>query len=288
MATMRQDILNALETDRVVSAQRHPELARALNAYRFRGSLTAVLPGIYALSGNAASFETRVAAATASPMGFVVVGSSAAKLTWWPELEVTDVEIAHRDDHLPQPGFAISQRFIPPSLLVQRSGATVTCPALTVLDLIPSLGPSCVDEALRRRVVTIGLLQATLAMTPRRRGNKLRREILLDSRDQPWSALERLTHRMLRESGIKGWTTNHPVHINGHTYYLDVALPQLKIAVEVDGFEFHGDHQAFHYDRTRDADLTADGWHVIRFSEANIHRLVDVLTALIKQRRIAA
>jgi superfamily II DNA or RNA helicase len=41
---------------------------------------------------------------------------------------------------------------------------------------------------------------------------------------------------------------------------------QLRFAVELDGFEFHGHRAAFNYDRLRQNDLQAAGWRVIRFS----------------------
>lgn len=284
---MRQDIANHLDEHLVISAAHHPHLARSLNSYRHRGKLTAILPGIYARVGGQDDLDVRLAAAGAAPNGFVLVGRAAAKTQWWPELDVDTVDVASDGDLAPAYGFSFHQRYIPPALVLHRSPLPVTTPALTVLDLIPELGSDCVDEALRRRVVTLGHLHAALAMTPRRRGNVLRRQILADSRDAPWSPLERLAHRMLRGARIKGWTTNHPVVVDGVTYYLDIALTQLKIGIEIDGFEFHGDRRAFHADRTRDAQLTAAGWHVIRLSSENLSSLPDLLRGLIARRTLA-
>lgn len=57
-----------------------------------------------------------------------------------------------------------------------------------------------------------------------------------------------------------------------HTYRVDYAIKggQRLIAVELDGFEFHGNRTAFSYDRLRQNDLHAAGCVVIRFSYDSI------------------
>lgn len=283
--TMRQDIRTLLEHDGVINATTRPELARTLNSLRFRGELATVLPNIYTLPGKEEDFTTRLAAAAASTRPYVAVGRAAARATWWPELDCPVVGLAYHEALVVRAGFEFQERYIPPSL-INRSGALpVTMAPLTVLDLIPEMGSNAVDEALRRRVVTLGQLQSALAMTPRRRGNVERREIIKDSRDTPWSALERQAHRVLREARIKGWVTNLHVTVGGSTYYLDIAWPQLMIAAEIDGYEFHSTRDSFHADRRRDAALTAAGWHVLHFSSETLTSLPDAVTSLLRTRR---
>lgn len=282
---MREDIRIRLEHDGVISSTAHPELDRALNALRCRGELAAVLPGIYSLPDRAHEFGTRMAAAAVSTRPYIAVGRAAARSSWWPELECPVVSLVHPGVLENRSGFEFHERFIPEPMVNRAGALPITSPPLTVLDLIPDIGSSVVDEALRRRVVTLGQLQAALAMTPRRRGNRARREALADSRDSPWSALERLAHRTLREARINGWVTNLQVRLGTVTYYLDIAWPLLKIAVEIDGYEFHGTKESFHADRQRDAALTAAGWHVLRFSSENLASMPDTLIALLHSRR---
>src|SRR6266567_2247387 len=54
----------------------------------------------------------------------------------------------------------------------------------------------------------------------------------------------------------------------GHTYRIDYAImgQDRPIAVELDGFTFHGSRSAFSYDRLRQNDLHAAGWLAVRFS----------------------
>lgn len=57
-------------------------------------------------------------------------------------------------------------------------------------------------------------------------------------------------------------------------YRIDYAIfgNEIKIAVELDGFEFHGSRQAFSYDRLRQNDLQAAGWTILRFSYDSVRR----------------
>jgi very-short-patch-repair endonuclease len=58
----------------------------------------------------------------------------------------------------------------------------------------------------------------------------------------------------------------------GRNYRIDYAVEGHNnlIAIELDGFEFHGNRYAFSYDRLRQNDLHAAGWIVIRFSYDSI------------------
>lgn len=58
------------------------------------------------------------------------------------------------------------------------------------------------------------------------------------------------------------------VPIEGHRYILDyeVVGERIRLAIELDGFEFHGNRPAFTYDRMRQNDIAATGRQVIRFS----------------------
>ena len=46
----------------------------------------------------------------------------------------------------------------------------------------------------------------------------------------------------------------------------DLAWPEVRLAVEVDGWETHGSREAFQDDRERDALMVAMGWRVLRFT----------------------
>jgi very-short-patch-repair endonuclease len=54
------------------------------------------------------------------------------------------------------------------------------------------------------------------------------------------------------------------VNVALHGYEIDFLWRDERLAVEIDGYAFHGDRDAFEADRRRDADLAARGIQVMR------------------------
>ena len=52
--------------------------------------------------------------------------------------------------------------------------------------------------------------------------------------------------------------------------YLDLALPELLLDFEVDGYTHHGGSTAFERDRDRNSELAAGGWQVVNYSAAMV------------------
>lgn len=57
----------------------------------------------------------------------------------------------------------------------------------------------------------------------------------------------------------------------GGRYRLDFALPGRKVAIELDGYEFHSTREQFTNDRKRQRELELDGWRVVRFSGSEVN-----------------
>lgn len=106
----------------------------------------------------------------------------------------------------------MTRESIVPSLVRQVAGCRVTVPALTALDLALDVGGQAIDRVLRLRRASLDDMAEALRLTNGRSGNAERRQLLLDSRDEPWSEAEREGHRLLRSAGIVGWRGNLPVH----------------------------------------------------------------------------
>lgn len=247
-----------------------------------RDELVRVLPSLYCTPAARGDLATLVRASALDDPDGVVTHHAAARLTWWPELPAPEVCVARRALPSPAAGYRWHRSRIPPELVADLGGLKVTTAALTVLDLIPTLGGNAIDEALRRGAVTLPQLELALALTPHRRGNAERRWLLEDSRDQPWSEAERNLHRGLRaaDTGHR-FRTNHWVTLSdGRRTALDVALLDLMLAFEADGYAYHGPRSAFEYDRDRDSDLATQGWQVVRFSAAFLERGDEVVRRL--------
>ncbi len=75
-------------------------------------------------------------------------------------------------------------------------------------------------------------------------------------------------------ASVKYLKAQKDVHIADRKYRIDYAFlgAEIKIAIELDGFEFHGSRQAFSYDRLRQNDLQAAGWTILRFSYDSVRR----------------
>lgn len=186
-------------------------------------------------------------------------------MTYWPDLAVPVIEVARCRCEGDTPGFRFARRAVPPQLIERRRGARHSIPALTALDQIAAYGGDGIDRALRARMATLDGMRLALSLTPHRRGNVDRRTMLLDSRDEPWSALERRAHRLLRQGCITGWRTNVAVTAGGATYFLDVLFDDVPLAIELDGREFHGTDR-FEADRERDDRLASARLHVLHFT----------------------
>ena len=192
------------------------------------------------------------------------------------------VEAAIRCALKPQPGYGFCRRRIPEELIAVRGGLRYTVPALTAIDLATFECSDAIDIALRVRAATLAGMYEALQMTPHRAGNLEKLKLLIDSRNEPWSAAERLSHRLLRAARITGWETNLPVHIDGQLYYLDIAFKQQKLAIEIDGRRHETDEDLFESDRWRqNALVVADGWRVLRFTWAMLRNHPGVFVSTV-------
>ena len=61
------------------------------------------------------------------------------------------------------------------------------------------------------------------------------------------------------------------VEAGGNRYRLDFAIPEKKIAIEVDGHEFHSTKEQRTKDAVRDRNLQLEGWRVFRFTGSEIY-----------------
>jgi very-short-patch-repair endonuclease len=84
--------------------------------------------------------------------------------------------------------------------------------------------------------------------------------------DRADSHAERLLVRILRRAGITGWVLAHPFG----PWRLDVSFPELRLAVEVDGWAWHVDQPRFANDRAKGNALVAADWTILRFTWTDV------------------
>ena len=288
---MKADIDQLLRLNRgILRRADHPEIRRRLDGLVYRNVLCSPLPGIICVPGatDVLAGAVRAGWLWAGPDS-VLLGRAAARLSFWPEAEVSVFQFAvPRDHQSDRPPWSLTHRRIPPELIRRHEGVQISSPALTAVDLAAGPdGGDVIDRALRSRQTTIAELRRALSLTPRRAGNPIRRQLLLDSRDSPWSEGERLLHRLLRANHIPGWTTNQWVKLPdlspGRGAYVDVLFRKQKVAVEVDGYQFHSDRPAFEGDRRRRNELVLAGYLVLNVTWAQLVDDPDWVIACIRR-----
>jgi very-short-patch-repair endonuclease len=78
------------------------------------------------------------------------------------------------------------------------------------------------------------------------------------------SPMESRARMALHLGGLPAPAVQHPVLARGARYYLDLAYPHVRLAIEYDGAE-HRTQRRARRDLVREAALTAAGWHILRF-----------------------
>ena len=84
---------------------------------------------------------------------------------------------------------------------------------------------------------------------------------------------------------------SYEVKVGESTYLIDIAFPDIKVAIECDGKEFHSSPDAVKRDQARDHKLNNLGWKVMRFGEKdienNIGGVMNRVASEITKREIA-
>jgi very-short-patch-repair endonuclease len=255
-------------------------------------------PGVYRIVGGPSSPLEPLAAATAAGIGIASHLSAAALLDLVdghpavPEL-TTGLDGSHHHDTvlLHRTGDLL------PGDTTTIDGLRTTNAVRTVLDLGARLAVddllTVAERALHLRLVHPAPLNARFeAMSTRGRpGAAVTREVLrrLDpSRAPTESELEAMLDRLVIDAGLPTPVRQHVVHLEDRTFRLDLAYPDLRIAIEADGFEVHGSRSAFEADRDRQNLLASAGWLVLRFTWRQIRDapedVVATITRAIAQR----
>jgi len=160
-----------------------------------------------------------------------------------------------------RPGIRIHRAELDHGDIRDRQGLAVTSPPRTVLDMSALLNEEdleqLVAEAHFRRLSSEAELQDQLARNPRKRGTaKLRTVLGLPGGPQRTrSAVERWMLSLLRDSGLTGFKMNRKLH----GFEVDVVWPDLRFAIEIDGWDAHSGRTAFERDHLKRATLTAHG-----------------------------
>jgi hypothetical protein len=156
-----------------------------------------------------------------------------------------------------------------------RWSVPVTSVARTVFDLAAVMEADALgrvaDEALRRRILRMDELRhiyAQHAGAGRRRLRPLR--AVLAERDPDFdpgaNEWEQRMDRLWDQLGLPSAERQYWIRAGGQRYRVDRAIPQLRLAVEWVGSEYHAQAGRYRRDRLRISDLALAGWEVVEIT----------------------
>jgi very-short-patch-repair endonuclease len=146
---------------------------------------------------------------------------------------------------------------------VALGGLWVTAPPLTAIETALTVpdGSTFLDRALQRHVRFPTLYRAYCRHLGRP-GWARAHQLICASADRADSAAERLLVKILRDGGVTGWVLGYPFG----RWTIDLAFPEKKLAIEVDGWAWHVDAERFKNDRRKQNALVRAGWDQLRFN----------------------
>jgi very-short-patch-repair endonuclease len=226
--------------------------------------------------------RVRVAAEWGRPVG-TLLGVAAA---WWLDIGVVSphpivVGLPRGCSRRPPAGVSAAQRDLRGDRAEHR-GLWVASRPLATLDAAVALGRDgqpFLDRVLQQGLVTLDELRVTQARHLGRRGSAAAHRLLVQAGDHAASEPERRVIALLRRGGVTGWVVNRAVTLStGQEFFLDLAFPEVRFALEIDGWAFHSTPDRFVRDRARKRALVADGWVVAEVTwDDLLHRPEQVL-----------
>lgn len=246
-----------------------------LRGLQGRGLLIPVHRGVYRLAGASASWRQRAMAASLAYGPPCAVSHRAGARIWGFEgILAPDPEITvptTRDGR--RAGILTHRGPLPASDVTACYGIPVTTPRRTLADLAAAtstyLLERAVDDALRRRLVRPDELAGYVEVSRGSGygGNAALRDLLEFRVGHPGrgdSEWEDRVYGWIIDDGLESPRRQVTVILDGVQRILDMAYPDRKIAIEFDGWDYHGRRHRFDADAARYDELVLAGWTVLR------------------------
>jgi hypothetical protein len=239
-----------------------------------RGRLEPVRRGVWCVTGATTSHEQAwLAAALAAPGSLLGLGTAweAWGLRYPPERDAIDLLVS--GGQRPRLAGVRGHRtlWLPESHRARVGPLPVTSVERTIVDAcgLVSFGQleRCVKDAVRRRVTSLGRLARVVGEVPvsGRRKSLPIRDVLaarVAGYDPGDSDPEADIAELCVRAGYPKPKQNFKVRINGETFEIDLAWPDVMGGFEYDSLQFHADPWAFHRDRRKLRILRRAGWRI--------------------------
>lgn len=181
----------------------------------------------------------------------------------------------HRDD------IRVHRQRLPESHVMELDGLRVTTVARTVVDMAFVMRKGLVhvlDRAERREDFDLVKLGQVIGAFKRRKGIPALRR-LIDVRHPDASLLDTALERACLDlfAGLPPCRLQYVIN----DYRADFAWEDLRIIVEVDGFEWHKTRADANKDAKKALELEAEGWRVLRLTDDQVYWQPDWVVATI-------
>lgn len=240
---------------------------------RERGQILRVFAGVYEVTGTPRTAERRAFAACLACGPAAAISHRSAAHLWGlieqlPRLPEVTVPAARR---VRARGVRVYRtRHRRRRDVVRRGVVPLTSPARTLLDLAAVLGAEelelALDEALRRDLTDPAAVLAQLR--PRLKGAGALHSLVQDrvGRGVPESVLERRAIALIRRYRLPEPVRQLEVTMRGRRVRLDLAYPEQRVAIELDGRAPHWGRDPWQSDHDRDNVVELSGWRLLRFT----------------------
>lgn len=257
------------------------------------GSLVRPYEGVYVVAGSPATWERSVIVAVYSSSPHAVASHATACHLYEIARRPRRIEVTVPGDSRPDRSHVVhrSTDLIPAEVSLVK-GIPCTSPARSLVDVgIPwgeRFAGRCLDEAVRRGLVTDLEVASVLHRVGRKGRNGVGPMRIVLMTRVGWAGLtesqiEAELMRILRAAGIDLPEPQVRIHRRGGGIVarVDFVFPDAMLVIELDGWNFHADPQAFRKDRRSQNALVLEGYRVLRFSAWDVMAAPEYVTSQI-------
>jgi very-short-patch-repair endonuclease len=254
-----------------------------------RGELVVVLPGVFRSPSTPLTVRGRQFAAMLWSDGVVSFGTASAM---WDQgvpddAETVDVSVLDRVSRNGHPDFVRVHRvLLSPEDVVEVDGLRITSRSRTTLDMVGvlpwSAARSLFERGFQQGWFTLADLDRRLEREKGRTGNVKLRAFREEVTPGAQFEFERRFHKLLRRHGIIGWEPQFVIRTaTDGLVTVDIAFPEHKLIIELDGWSTHGGHERFGRDRKRDRRTLITGWRTVRYVWGDLDDPASVIAEIV-------